>query len=126
MQRLPPAAGPNGHYPGQRPGSGPVGATVSGAAAAVAALRQLTDSSDDGGNGGAWRPAGSGSVTRIRAAPPPNGHPAAASGAVAVNGNALQHGDGGSPSTCSMQPAPPPPTPQSTAMQLPADLVLSA
>ena len=121
MQPSPPAAGLNGHASG----SGPVGAAAS-RATVIAALQQLTDSSGDGGNGGAWQPAGTGSVTRIRAPPLQNGHPAAASGAVAVKGTLLQHRDGGSPSTCSMQPAPPPPTPQSTAMQLPADLVLSA
>lgn len=128
MQRSLPAAGLNGHAFG----SGPVGAAASRATAVTAALQQLTDSGSDGGhagnggrlNGEAGQHAGSGSVTRIHAPPLQHGHPAAASHPVAVNGNAPRHGDGGSPSTCSMQPAPPPPTPQSAALQLPADLVL--
>ena len=124
MQRPPPAAGLNGHASG----SGPVDAAASRATAVTAALQQLTDSGSDGGNGGrfdggVWHPPGIGAVTRIRAPPLQTGHPAAASRAAEANGSARQPQDGGSPSMCSMPPAPPPPTPQSAPLQLPADLV---
>ena len=94
----------------------------------TAALQQLTDSGSDGGNGGrfdggVWHPPGIGAVTRIRAPPLQTGHPAAASRAAEANGSARQPQDGGLPSMCSMPPAPPPPTPQSAPLQLPADLV---